>query len=237
MPDGLAGVLTAWVLAITSLAWPATPTVDPSRPPSFPVAGPVRYSAFHHDYPAADVFARCGARVVAPVDGTVLEVARTDRWDPTTDRGADRGGLAFSIEGDDGVRYYGSHLRSLEPGLRAGAGCAPVTRSGGSATPETPAASTATCTSASRRSAAAPATGGCDAVPSRRTRSCGAGSTAAPAHRPPRRASGSAVTGAADRSGAHRPATDWSGGYDGGWNAHRRTLVVRPVGAVHPRAR
>ncbi len=121
MPDGLAGVLTAWVLAITSLAWPATPTVDSSRPPSFPVAGPVRYSAFHHDYPAADVFARCGARVVAPVDGTVLEVARTDRWDPATDRGADRGGLAFSIEGADGVRYYGSHLRSLEPGLRAGA--------------------------------------------------------------------------------------------------------------------
>ena len=66
------------------------------------------------------MFARCGTRVVAPVDGTVLEVSRTDRWDPATDRGADRGGRSFSLRGPGGVRYYGSHLAVVRPGLRAG---------------------------------------------------------------------------------------------------------------------
>ena len=44
-----------------------------------------------------------------------------DRWDPGTDRGADRGGLSVSIVGDDGVRYYGSHLLRVAKGIRPGA--------------------------------------------------------------------------------------------------------------------
>ncbi len=118
MPDGLWGLLFGWVLAVQPVL--TAPAPLPELPPTFPVAGPVHYTPYHHDYPAVDIIARCGTPVVSPVDGTVLEVSRVDRWDPATDRGADRGGLSFSIRGRDGVRYYGSHLRRLKPGLRAG---------------------------------------------------------------------------------------------------------------------
>lgn len=87
---------------------------------AFPFPGGASYGAAHHDYPATDVFAPCGARVVSPVDGVVLELSRRDRWSPATDRGAQRGGRFFSIEGDDGVRYYGSHLRGIRPKIRVG---------------------------------------------------------------------------------------------------------------------
>lgn len=90
---------------------------------AFPIAAPASasYSRTHHDYPAADVFARCGSAVVAIVDGTIDQVNLTDRWtkdvnDPTT-----RGGLYVSISGDDGVRYYTAHLQSVEPTAVVGA--------------------------------------------------------------------------------------------------------------------
>ncbi|HMA47516.1 MAG TPA: hypothetical protein VKP11_10000, partial [Frankiaceae bacterium] len=87
----------------------------------FPVRGcEVGYGRVHHDYPATDVFAPVGCAFVAPTDGVVDEVVPTDRWDPATDRGADRGGRAVSVVGDDGVRYYGSHLRDVAAGLRPG---------------------------------------------------------------------------------------------------------------------
>ena len=117
-PHGLWGLIFGWVLAAQPVLTPVAP--PPAHPPVFPVRGDVHYSAYHHDYPAVDIFARCGSRAVSPVDGTVLELSRTDRWDPATDRGAVRGGLSYSVRGRDGVRYYGSHLRSLRPGLRAG---------------------------------------------------------------------------------------------------------------------
>lgn len=118
MPDGFWGLVVGWLLAVQPVLPPAAP--EPARPPTFPVVGRVDFGRFHHDYPATDVFAPCGARVISPVDGTLLEVSRTDRWDPSTDRGADRGGVSFSLRGTDGVRYYGSHLRSVDAGLRAG---------------------------------------------------------------------------------------------------------------------
>jgi len=86
----------------------------------FPVTGHVSYAAAHHDYPATDIFAACGSPVVSPVDGVVLEVGRKDRWDPARNLGSTRGGRFFSVRGDDGVRYYGSHLRRVRPGLAAG---------------------------------------------------------------------------------------------------------------------
>lgn len=52
----------------------------------FPVRGPTSYSSAHHDYPATDIFADCGSRIVSPITGTVLEVSRVDRWNPSTDR-------------------------------------------------------------------------------------------------------------------------------------------------------
>lgn len=90
--------------------------------PVQPVAGcGVHYGRVHHDYPATDIFAGKGCRFVSPTDGVVTEVSRTDRWQPSTDRGADRGGRSVAVLGDDGVRYYGSHLESVEDGIAPGA--------------------------------------------------------------------------------------------------------------------
>jgi murein DD-endopeptidase MepM/ murein hydrolase activator NlpD len=87
----------------------------------FPVAGcRARYGRSHHDYPAADMFTGRGCAFVAPVAGRVDEVTRRDAWDPASDRGADRGGRSVSIVGVDGVRYYGSHLEAVAPGIAPG---------------------------------------------------------------------------------------------------------------------
>jgi len=87
----------------------------------FPVQGcAVAYAHSHHDYPATDIFAARGCRVVAPTAGRVDEVTTRDRWVAGTNLGADRGGLSFSVVGDDGVRYYGSHLSALAPGVHVG---------------------------------------------------------------------------------------------------------------------
>lgn len=83
-------------------------------------------SSSHHDYPAADIFCPIGVAFVAVTDGVVDFVSHEDRWSPSTDDPALRGGLAVAIIGDDGVRYYGSHLSgiadSIEPGVRVTAG-------------------------------------------------------------------------------------------------------------------
>lgn len=87
----------------------------------FPIAGCLASaSGSHHDYPAADIFVRVGCRFVSPVDGRVDEVSRVDRWDPRTNVGSERGGLAVAVVGRDGVRYYGSHLSVIGAGIRPG---------------------------------------------------------------------------------------------------------------------
>jgi murein DD-endopeptidase MepM/ murein hydrolase activator NlpD len=109
----------------------APPTSEPAEPTTtsraaavryrFPVAGcQVRYSDLHHDYAAADIFTDRGCAFVAPVDGRVDEVARTDTWSQASDRGAARGGRSVSLVGVDGVRYYGSHLQAVAPGIAPG---------------------------------------------------------------------------------------------------------------------
>lgn len=109
----------------------SAPVTAPPRPSyAFPVqpAGVADYPRSHHDYPAADIFAPCGATVVAPTSGTVQEVTVVDVWSSSNDDPATRGGLSFAIVGDDGVRYYGSHLARLEapvvPGARVETGSA-----------------------------------------------------------------------------------------------------------------
>jgi murein DD-endopeptidase MepM/ murein hydrolase activator NlpD len=93
----------------------------------FPVSGcKVTYSKYHHDYPATDIKAKFGCAFVAPTSGVVQDVSRKDLWSGKTNLGQHRGGLSVSIIGDDGVRYYGSHLSKvedgIEPGVRVSAG-------------------------------------------------------------------------------------------------------------------
>ncbi len=88
----------------------------------FPVqpADTTNYGAFHHDYPATDMFTAVGSQFVAPTAGTIEYISRDDRWNPKTNLGPDRGGLAVSLVGDDGLRYYGSHLSRIAGGLAVG---------------------------------------------------------------------------------------------------------------------
>ena len=88
---------------------------------TFPVTGcAVTYSKYHHDYPAADIFGKKGCAFVSPVAGIVDEVNSVDKWSGKTNLGADRGGLSISIIGDDGLRYYGSHLSKIEANIIPG---------------------------------------------------------------------------------------------------------------------
>jgi len=104
----------------------ATARPAPSAPSSplyvFPVRsqGKITYGRFHHDYPATDIFCAVGRTFVAVTDGVVDFVSQDDRWDPQINDGATRGGLAVAIIGDDGVRYYGSHLSQIADGIAPG---------------------------------------------------------------------------------------------------------------------
>ena len=114
-------MLAVVILAISSTSANAVTTYV------FPVAGcTVNYAHAHHDYAATDILAKTGCKFVAPINGVVDEVNRVDLWKGKTNLGIDRGGLYVSIIGADGVRYYGSHLRSIpsniQPGLEVVAG-------------------------------------------------------------------------------------------------------------------
>ena len=113
--------ISAIFLFLSSQPATAAPTY------TFPVAGcTVTYSKYHHDYPASDIFAKKGCAFVAPIAGVIDEVNSVDKWSGKTNLGADRGGLSISIIGDDGLRYYGSHLSKIEanivPGYRVTTG-------------------------------------------------------------------------------------------------------------------
>lgn len=86
----------------------------------FPVAGNASYHPTHSGYPATDIFAACGAPVLAVTDGRILEVSRADLFDANGPLGPLNGGKFVSLLGDDGVRYYGSHLTDVVPGIEAG---------------------------------------------------------------------------------------------------------------------
>ncbi|HEX3611326.1 MAG TPA: M23 family metallopeptidase [Sporichthyaceae bacterium] len=114
------------IAAMTSLV--AMPAADAAVPVGsathyeFPLrcSGHVSYGHVHHDYPATDMFAPVGCTFLAPVAGTVDEISAADDWNSRSNKGADRGGRSVSIVGADGVRYYGSHLSALAPGIRPG---------------------------------------------------------------------------------------------------------------------
>jgi murein DD-endopeptidase MepM/ murein hydrolase activator NlpD len=91
--------------------------VFPIQPP---VAADFGDDANSHGFPATDIFAPEGTRFVAVTSGVVDFVAYEDLWDPANDDLSLRGGLCVAIVGDDGVRYYGSHLSAIEAGIRPG---------------------------------------------------------------------------------------------------------------------
>ena len=88
----------------------------------FPIARcKYTYARSHHNYPATDILTKKGCDFVAPTSGVVDEINRIDRFSWKTNKGADRGGLSISMIGDDGVRYYGSHLSFIPSELTTGA--------------------------------------------------------------------------------------------------------------------
>ena len=117
--------ITSALILIAALLAPQSASAAPIY--IFPVAGcEVNYARAHHDYPATDILAKAGCAFVAPIDGVIDEVNRVDTWSGKVNAGITRGGLSVSLSGVDGVRYYGSHLRSIyktiEPGLQVKAG-------------------------------------------------------------------------------------------------------------------
>jgi murein DD-endopeptidase MepM/ murein hydrolase activator NlpD len=78
------------------------------------------FAVTHSGYPATDIFAKCGANVVAPVSGLVNSLRRFDLWNKETDNPWLRGGKFVSIVGIDGVRYYLAHLETIVDSLNVG---------------------------------------------------------------------------------------------------------------------
>ena len=88
---------------------------------TFPVPNcKVTYARAHHDYPANDILGKKGCPFVAVTNGEVVDVNRNDRYKWNVNDPATRGGRWVAILGDDGVRYYGSHLLSVEDGIEVG---------------------------------------------------------------------------------------------------------------------
>ncbi len=95
-----------------------TTTVPATTPYVVPVAdiADAGWGTTHAGYTATDIFIDCGAQVVSPVNGRVIQVRTVDQWDPSVDNPATRGGRSVAILGDDGVRYYVAHLDTIAVG-------------------------------------------------------------------------------------------------------------------------
>jgi peptidoglycan LD-endopeptidase LytH len=105
----------------------SAPSLTPLPPPYkyvFPIEPPgaatYGQGVEGHGYPATDLFAKVGTKFVAVTDGVVEFVSGTDSWNPNHPDPAKRSGLAVAIIGKDGVRYYGSHLSGIGPGIYTG---------------------------------------------------------------------------------------------------------------------
>jgi murein DD-endopeptidase MepM/ murein hydrolase activator NlpD len=111
--------------AATPSAKPTTKA--PKAPPKvrstyvFPVlASTVSWHKTHGKYAATDIFVACGKPVVAVTGGVILETNLKDTYVKGRPDGPANGGLSVSLLGDDGVRYYGSHLSKVQSGIKAG---------------------------------------------------------------------------------------------------------------------
>lgn len=111
----------AVLLAAVGISFSLSTPVQAAPTYVFPIQGcKATYVRAHHNYPATDIMAKVGCAFVAPTSGVIGEVNRVDRFTWKTNKGADRGGLFISVIGDDGVRYYGSHLSKIPAGLEPG---------------------------------------------------------------------------------------------------------------------
>jgi murein DD-endopeptidase MepM/ murein hydrolase activator NlpD len=127
LPPTISPIPSATPSLTPTETWTGTPTLTPSETPVpwtyvFPIQ-PSSLAGFApggHPYPATDLFAPAGTKFVAVTSGVVDFVSTVDRWDPAVGDLAVAGGLCVAIVGDDGVRYYGSHLRAVADGIRAG---------------------------------------------------------------------------------------------------------------------
>lgn len=103
----------------------ATSPVEAGPQYVFPVQpeSAASYARGHEGFPATDIYAPVGTDFVAVTAGVVDEVQKRDLWNPAggnTDPNL-RNGIYIAYIGDDGVRYFGSHLSMIAPGIRAGA--------------------------------------------------------------------------------------------------------------------
>ena len=88
---------------------------------TFPITGcSYTYSRYHHDYPATDILAKKGCKYVAVTSGVVDEIRKVDTYNYKKPTPITKGGIYVSIIGDDGVRYYGSHLKKIAEGIEIG---------------------------------------------------------------------------------------------------------------------
>ncbi|MBN2084167.1 MAG: M23 family metallopeptidase [Anaerolineales bacterium] len=112
---------------VPTLTLTITQTYTPSRTENahtyvFPVQpqSAADFASGGHAYPATDIYAPIGTEFVAVTAGTVNFVSRDDLWNPDSDDPAFAGGLCVAIIGDDGIRYYGSHLSEVADGIKRG---------------------------------------------------------------------------------------------------------------------
>jgi peptidoglycan LD-endopeptidase LytH len=82
---------------------------------SFPVqpVDEIAFSKGGHHYRGIDIFGKRGTIFVAPVSGVIEAIQRNDEWNKKTNDPEKKGGRWVSLLGDDGIRYYGSHLESV----------------------------------------------------------------------------------------------------------------------------
>ena len=120
----------------TTTTTTTTTTVPTTTPYVVPVADVTAagWGTTHAGYTATDIFIGCGAAVVSPVNGQVIQVRTVDQWDAAVDNPATRGGRSVAILGDDGVRYYVAHLDTIavveDQRVGAGEAIATVGRTG-----------------------------------------------------------------------------------------------------------
>ena len=120
MKTGLSQYLT--LICILLLLAVAIVAADEGLEYTFPVQ-PIADASFAqggHSYPGIDIFGKPGTAFVAPVSGVIEDLQKNDAWDEKKNDPEKKGGRWVSLIGDDGFRYYGSHLESVSEKIAPG---------------------------------------------------------------------------------------------------------------------